>query len=172
MAFRCVLECYVTLAYLIKRGDQTLWQSYRVYGAGQAKLSFLKFTQNEELPTYVSVQTLELLANEDRWQEYLKIDLGHWDKSNLRQMSEVAGVKSEYDVFYSWPSAYAHGQWGAVRDSVLATCLNPLHRLHRIPRTSARTLDDVVPDVCLLVDKILDLVDFVYPSFVMRVRVA
>lgn len=165
MALRTVLECYVTLAYLIKQNDPAMWLSYRVYGAGQAKLSFLKFAENDQSPSYVSVQTLQALANEDQWQEYLKIDLGHWDKSNLRKMSETAGVKADYDSFYSWPSAYAHGHWGAVRDSILTTCMNPLHRLHRIPRPSVRMLDDVLPDACSLCDKILGIVNAAYPSF-------
>ena len=165
MALRTVLECYITLAYLLKRDEPSLWQSYRVYGAGQAKLSFLKLVETEDAPSYISPQTLEVLANEDQWQEYLKIDLGHWDKSNLRQISETAGVKADYDAFYSWPSAYAHGHWGPVRDSVLTVCMNPLHRLHRIARPTARVLNDVLPDVCAIFDKILGLVDRAYPSF-------
>ena len=165
MALRTTVECYVTLAYLINRNDTTLWQSYRVYGAGQAKLSFLKVAEKDESPSYISLQTLQALANEDQWQEYLKIDLGHWDKTNLRQMSEVAGVKTDYDNFYSWPSAFAHGHWGALRDSVLTVCMNPLHRLHRIPRPGARMLNDVIPDICSLFDKILGIVNAAYPTF-------
>jgi len=165
MALRTVLECYITLTYLLERDEPDLWQSYRVYGAGQAKLSYLKLVQKDDGPGYISPATLEALANEDQWQEYLKIDLGHWDNSNLRQMSETAGVKADYDSFYSWPSAYAHGHWGPVRDSVLAVCVNPLHRLHRIARPTARMLNDVLPDVCVIFDKILRLVDRAYPRF-------
>ncbi len=165
MALRTVLECYITLAYLFKRDELNLWQSYRVYGAGQAKLSYLKVSENDEFPSYISPRTLEALTNEDQWQEYLRIDLGHWDKSNLRQMSETAGVKADYDNFYLWPSAYAHGHWGAVRDSVLTVCINPLHRLHRIARPRPRMLNDVIPDVCVIFDKILGLVDREYPTF-------
>jgi hypothetical protein len=171
MALRTVLECYITLAYLVSRDDAKLWQSYRVYGAGQAKLSYLKLLETDDLPGYISPEALEALANEDQWQEFLKIDLGHWDRSNLRQLSESAGVKADYDRFYSWPSTYTHGHWGAVRDSVLTVCFNPLHRLHRIARPTARVLNDVLPDVCGIFDKILELVDRAYPSFPERISV-
>jgi Family of unknown function (DUF5677) len=173
MGLRSVLECYVTLAYLMKKNDEALWRSYRVYGAGQGKLAFLKIDESEELrerPAYVSVDTLKALANEDQWQEFLPIDVGDWEKSDLRKRSEFAGVKADYDRYYSWTSAYAHGNWGAVRSSVFTTCLNPLHRLHRIPLVLARQLGGVIPDMVQLVDQILAFVDGAYPAFETRLR--
>ena len=166
---RTIAECYITLAYLAKKDDAQLWQSYRIYGVGQAKLAFLKLDESTDEPSYVNVQTLEQLANEDMWQEYLNIDLGHWDNTDLRKMSIEAGVKDVYDQFYGWTSTFAHGHWGAIRDTVFETCGNPLHRFHRIPRQSARSLPDVVPDACELVDKILEVAAQLYPDFPHRV---
>jgi hypothetical protein len=168
---RTIAECYITLAYLAKKNDAELWQSYRVYGAGQAKLAFLKLDESAHEPSYVDVQTLEQLANEDMWQEFLNIDLGHWDNTNLRKMSVEARVKDVYDQFYDWTSTFAHGHWGAIRDTVFETCINPLHRLHRIPRQSARTLPDAIPDACQLVDKILEVISQFYPDFPHRVTI-
>lgn len=170
-ALRTIFECYATLAYLAENDAPELWKSYRVYGAGQAKLAYLKLSDNDAKPGYVSTQTLESLANEDMWQEFLKIDLRHWLNSNLRSLSESAGVKGEYDRFYPWTSAYTHGHWAAIRDSVFETCGNPLHRLHRIPRNAARTLEDVVADACELVDRTLSLVDRLYPNLSSRVSI-
>jgi hypothetical protein len=169
MGLRSVVESYITLAYLIKKDDPELWKEHRVYGAGQAKLTFLKLDDMVTPPSYVSIDTLKNLANEDIYQEFLPINLGHWEKTNLRSMSEAAGVKSEYDRFYSWTSTYLHGHWGAIRDSVFDLCHNPLHRLHRIPRPSARRLEDVVPDICYLIDGILDILDSAFPSFPHRI---
>ena len=166
---RTIAECYITLEYLAKKDEAELWQSYRVYGVGQAKLAFLKLDESADEPSYVDVQTLEQLANEDMWQEFLNIDLGHWDNTNLRKMSTEADVKDVYDQFYDWTSVFAHGHWGAIRDSVFETCLNPMHRLHRIPRQSVRTLPNVVPDACQLVDKILESISILYPNFPHRV---
>ena len=168
---RTIVECYITLAYLAKKDDADLWQSYRVYGAGQAKLAFLKLDGLDHQPSYVDAETLEQLANEDIWQEFLNIDLGHWDNTNLRKMSEAADIKDIYDRFYDWSSAFAHGNWGAIREAVFDTCGNPLHRLHRIPRQAPRALPDVVPDACELVDKILEVISQLYPSFSHRVTV-
>ena len=86
-------------------------------------------------------------------------------------MSEDAGVKDIYDRFYSWTSTFSHSHWGALRDSVFDTCGNPLHRLHRIPRESARILPDVLLDACLCVDKILEIISQCYPDFSHRITI-
>jgi hypothetical protein len=171
IALRTIVESFITLSYLAKEDDQELWKSYRVFGAGQAKLQYLKLEDMEASPTYVDTETLKQLANEDVWEEFLSIELGHWEKANLRNQSIKAGTKDDYDKFYAWTSAFAHGHWGPVRDAVYDTCGNPLHRLHRISRDTVRTLPDVVPDACNLVDKLLDVVSQCYPDFPHRVTV-
>jgi hypothetical protein len=168
---RCLLESYVTLAYLANRDERGLWQSRRVYGAGQAKLALLKLADDRIRPEYVTEGTLEELANEDVWQEYLTINLGHWDKTNLRKMAEQARVKETYDRYYPWTSSYTHGHWASVRDACFQTCLNPLHRLHRIPRLQTAMLSDAIPDACVLTDHILGLLDSLYPDFKHRVSI-
>jgi uncharacterized protein DUF5677 len=115
-ALRSLVECFVTFNYLIYRNQKDLWNSHRVYGSGQAKLSFLKLEEkSEDLPSFVKTETLESLANEDMYQEYLSINIGHWDKTNLREMAEKSGVKNIYDKYYSWTSSYLHAQWGSIR---------------------------------------------------------
>jgi uncharacterized protein DUF5677 len=166
---RTLLECYVTLEYLTKENSADLWKSYRVYGAGQAKLAFLKLANSQAATNYISIDTLKSLANEDVWQEFLPIDLGHWAKSDLRALSEKAGVKDVYDRFYPWTSTYGHGHWAAIRDSVFEVCANPLHRIHRIPLSRPRTLGDVVPDACEIIDRLLAIVDKCYPDLAVRV---
>lgn len=167
-ALRTIVECYVTLAYLLKKDSAELWMSYRAYGAGQAKLSLLKLKESDSVPGSINSEVLEQLANEDRWQEFVPIDVGHWDKSDLRKMSEEAGVKPVYDRLYGWNSTFAHGHWCAIRDSVFVTCANPLHRLHRIPRAEAKHLPDVMQDACETVDLILEHISHTYPTFEFR----
>lgn len=171
LSLRTIVESLITLAYLAKKDDSELWKSYRVYGAGQAKLSMLKLDEASDDLSYVNVETLKQLANEDIWDEFLKIELGHWSKTDTRKMSEEASVKDIYDLYYGWTSTYAHSHWGAIRDAVYDTCGNPLHRLHRIPRKAARGLPDVVPDACKCVDKILEIISDCYPNFPHRVTV-
>jgi hypothetical protein len=169
MSLRTLLECFVTLAYLVKRDSDELWRAYRAFGAGHVKLAFIKLNEREGKVGYVKTESLERLANEDVWQEFLPINLGHWEKTNLRAMSQQADVKGGYDQYYGWTSAFSHGHWGAVRDTVLQTCQNPLHRLHRIPRATRRTLEDVVHDACRLVDQVLAEVSKAYLRFDARV---
>ena len=169
VGMRVIAECYVTLAYLLVKDEPELWLSYRVHGAGQAKLAFLKFADSEKAPASIDLKVLEHLANEDAWQEFLPINLGHWDNANLRDMSVTAEVKDVYDKYYPWPSSYVHGQWGAVRDTVLDTCVNALHRFHRIPRFSPRKLPDTISDAITLTNKVLELVSSAYPEFTARV---
>ena len=167
---RTIAENFITLAYLAKKDDPELWQKYRAYGTGQVKKVLLKLDDSKtENPSFVDRDTLEQLANEDMWQEFQTIDLGHWADTNLRKLSEEAGVKDVYDRFYDWTSTFSHGHWPAIRDVVFDTCGNPLHRLHRIPRQSPHVLPDVVPDACQLVDKILEIVSQLYPHFQDRV---
>lgn len=166
---RTILECCITLGYLVHKNDESLWQTYRVYGAGQAKLAFIKLDELDQPSSYVDKNTLQQLANEDMWQEYLPIDLGHWNDTDLRKMSIDANMKDAYDKFYPWTSSFAHGHWGSVRNTVFEICGNPLHRLHRIPKEQTGMLPDVIPDACYLVDRTLELLSIVYPTFNLRV---
>ena len=104
-------------------------------------------------------------------EEFLDINLGHWGKMNLRKMAEQSKTKTLYDDYYALTSSYLHGHWGAIRDSCYATCANLLHRLHRIPQNNYRQLSDILYDACIITNKILDSLDFLYPSFVKRIPV-
>lgn len=164
LALRTLVECNITLAYLLKLDDPAVWKSFRAYGAGQAKLAFLKSEESGNPAASVDVARLERLANEDVWMEFLPINVGHWEGSNLRDMSIKAGVKAIYDRFYSWTSNFSHGHWAAVRESVFDTCANPLHRLHRVPRASLNVLPSVSTDAAEIIDGILELVLQAYPG--------
>jgi hypothetical protein len=173
LGLRALLEAYVTLAYLAKKDASEIWDAYRRYGSGQAKLAFLKLDDDDMRRVgFVDSSALNAIANEDRSLEFVPINVGHWDSSNLRQMSEDAGVKSDYDRFYPWTSAYMHANWGATRSVVFDLCINALHRAHRVMRDAAAPLNDVVPDACELVDQILCVVDVLYPGFPHRVALA
>lgn len=173
IALRALAEVYISLSFLLKIEDPLLWRKFRSYGSGQAKLAFLKtLERGGELPKYVELSTLERLANEDMWQEFVDIDVGHWANKDLRRMSEEAGVKDFYDAYYDWPSTFVHGQWPAIRNTVFEICLNPLHRLHRIPRPPRIDMEDVSWDAVRIGNKILELVNLAYPGFDYRLHSA
>ncbi|WP_202799661.1 hypothetical protein, partial [Rhodanobacter sp. 115] len=88
LALRSLVDACITLNYLFKIDKDELWASYRVYGAGQAKLAFLKAQELEgDLPSFIDEDMLHAISNEDRWQEFLDINIGHWANSNLRKLA-------------------------------------------------------------------------------------
>jgi Family of unknown function (DUF5677) len=155
LLLRTLTECRITLAYLQKKNDPELWAKFRRYGAGQAKLVFLKLSEAKKPPHSISLETLEQLANEDMWEEFVDIDLGHWAGADLRKMAEESGTKNIYDSHYGWTSGFAHGHWSAMRDATLAVCLNPLHRAHRIPILNKPVQGDTLLDAVELVEAMI-----------------
>ena len=163
LGLRAIVEANITLRYLAKKDSKALWTSYRVFGAGQAKLAFLK-AQETDTPSFIDEHALHEIANEDVWQEFLEIDIGHWAKSNLRSLADECEAKDTYDRFYSWSSSFTHSHWGAVRDTNFLTCHNPLHRLHRIPRLLHRELPSIEADAITLVNEMITVLEQLYPS--------
>lgn len=166
---RCLVELFITLKYLYQKDDPTIWLQHRNYGSGQAKLSFLKNLAAEEVPSFVDLTELESYANEDMWQEFQAVDLGSWARLNLRSMAQEVDEKQVYDKYYDWTSGYAHGQWTALRDSCFATCMNPLHRYHRVAVSPRHDMPSILPDACGLLNRMLDILNSLYPSFSPRV---
>jgi len=167
LGLRTILEVRITLRYLLKNDDVKLWEKWRMYGAGQAKLNALKFDDNIDPPKHIDIESIERIAGEDLWEEFLTINLGNWSGLDLRRLSEKADLKDVYDSHYSWTSGYTHGTWGPIRESCYQTCGNPLHRLHRYPES--RALAETVEDAAQIVDCILEDVGIAYPSFTERI---
>lgn len=170
LGLRTILECHISLRYLLNIDNVELWKKWRTYGAGQAKLSALRFDELMDAPKHINQSTIEAIAGEDLWEEFLNIELGSWSGLDLRKLSEKAGVKETYDAHYSWASGYTHGTWGPIREACYETCGNPLHRLHRYPKQ--QRLPDAVADACILFNSILDDLNKAYPGFDYRLNVA
>lgn len=172
LLLRSLTECRISLAYLLRCGNDEMWRKFRSYGTGQAKLALLKHEEMAgQKPQFVTQEALETLANEDYFQEYVEIDLGHWAGKDLRRLAEDSGTKDDYDRYYGWASGFVHGQWGAIRDSNFTHCLNPLHRFHRIPLPYHRILEPTIADALDLVNAILDDVNTAYPGFDLRFEI-
>jgi uncharacterized protein DUF5677 len=173
LVLRTLFELRLTLRYLLQESRDELWQTWRKYGVGQAKLISLKAENFESVaPQYLNGEILKQIANEDFWEEFVGIDLGNWAGSDLRKLSEKVGLKDLYDRYYGWTSGFSHGQWGPIRESVFVLCLNPLHRGHRIPRTETRPqLSLVTADAIDLFDSILRDLAQAYPPFNTRCKI-
>src|SRR3989338_6650334 len=91
LALRSCVEAYITLSYLIKKNEEKVLNDFRNYGIGKMKLSYLKNRDLKDKPSFIDEAFLKEITNEDRWEEFSDIDLGHWTDSDLRKMSEEAG---------------------------------------------------------------------------------
>lgn len=171
LILRTALEYYITLAFLCKKDDATIWLQFRNYGSGQARLSFLKMSDQDEEVSFISRETIESLASEDFWHEYLDIKLGSWSNKNLREMAIEAGVKSIYDRYYDALSGYVHGNWSSILHASFGLCGNPLHRFHRIPHPPRIFKDDATPDLVKILNLSLDLITSLYSPFKPRIRI-
>lgn len=167
LTIRTLTELLITHRYLTSKKDLELYKSYRSHGCGQAKLMLLKLRDGLKEPNYISYETLDLLSNEDYWEEFQEINIGNWAETNLRKMAEESASKDVYDQYYNITSSYVHGQWCAVRDSNYTICLNPLHRFHRIPNIQS-TDTNSIPDIVNLLNRIIDSLVETYPGFDMR----
>ena len=164
---RTLLETYLTLAYLAEKSktEPTIWDEYRMYGNGQANLVYRKFEENNFQTSSLKPEDIEAIANEDKWVEFVPINLGHWDNLDLRKIAEIVGEKPLYDKFFTYTSGFVHANWAAVRESQYQKCLNPLHRLHRIPSFDLPVMGSATNDMVEIVNKILLTVDELYPDF-------
>lgn len=79
LSLRSLTECRISLAYLVRNGTDEMWKKFSSYGAGQPKLALLKREDmSSHKPRFVTQAALEALANEDNFQVYVEINLGHW----------------------------------------------------------------------------------------------
>jgi len=166
LGLRTILETHLNMRYLLSVDNEELWKKWRAYGAGQAKLNALRFDVDMDAPRHINVESVERIAGEDVWEEFLTINLGSWSGLDLRKISEKVGLKPTYDKHYSWTSGYSHGTWAQVRETCYQTCGNPLHRLHRYPERSS--LPDALFDAVQLADEILSDLDGEYPGYPFR----
>jgi len=167
VALRLLVEAYITFKYLLQKEkeESRIWNDYRSYGTGQLKLIYLKLKELGQEISSIRINDLDSLANEDKWIEFVPINLGHWDSVNLRKISEDVGLKKLYDKYYSYTSGYMHANWGAVRESIYQKCINPLHRFHRIPTYDLPLMASVTTDAQEITNCILECLSKAYPKF-------
>jgi hypothetical protein len=83
--------------------------------------------------------------------------------------SSLVETKHHHDRSYDWTSAYTHANWSAVRDTVFVTCLNPLHRFHRIPELPKLSMPSTLEDASRLINRMLDDLNHLYPTIKGRI---
>jgi hypothetical protein len=156
---RIIIEVYIMMKYLSLKEAKIpdIWRKYKAYGIGKYKLILLKLREglgNET--THVFEPIINALVNEPLLEEFTEIDLKYFDKQAIREKAISVGEKNLYDVAYDYDSSYAHGLWGAVRESSMLSCGNVFHNYHSVPdATGAQNLTDVTSDCHKYLTKLL-----------------
>jgi len=165
-SIRAMVEVFIMLKYLLKMSENKpkIWQEYQQYGIGKYKLILLKARETTvDSNSHVNPDLLELLVNEDRWEEFIDTDLRYFDQMNIRQKSEYVDEKELFDIWYDYDSNYSHALWGAIRESAMVKCDNAAHKLHAVPDLfQKQNCIDVIPDMLKLMKKIMTLLDKEY----------
>ena len=134
---RTIIEILIIAKYLIKNENErpNIWDEYKQYGIGKYKLILLKSRENKdkEKLSHFNENLIDILVNENIWEEFQDIDLKYFDKTGMREKSIEVNEKEFYDIFYDYDSSYVHGLWGAIRESSILACNNPNHLFHSIP---------------------------------------
>lgn len=125
------------LKYLLKREIEQpkIWEEYKLYGVSKYKLVLLKARESSsiDITSHFALPVVEALVNEIRWEEFINVDLNYFDKQGIRDKSIDVGEKELYDLFYDYDSSFAHGLWGAVRESSMLHCNSANHQFHTVP---------------------------------------
>lgn len=148
---RTIIEVYIMVKYLLKReiDHPKIWEEYKLYGISKYKLVLLKARESNtyDMTSHFLLPVIERLVNEIRWEEFIDVDINYFDKQGIRDKSIDVGEKELYDLFYDYDSSFAHGMWGAVRESSMLLCNSVDHQFHAVPDIyNNQNLSDVKTD--------------------------
>lgn len=132
---RCLADCAITFAYLLKCGKQEDFRDFKNYGEGQEKLLMLHLQDNYEGETTVEGRDSTAISEElgGFSIEMTNIELGNWSEKDTRKLAVASGMERFYRLVFSPTSSDIHGTWLSLKHSSLNRCAEPLHRFHRLP---------------------------------------
>lgn len=164
---RTIIETYIMMKYLVSQegSKPNIWSEYQAYGIGKYKLILMKLREGKgDGAHHVDERMLDILVNEPQLEEFTDIDLKYFDSAKIREKAIGVGEKDIYDVTYDYDSSYAHGLWGAVRESSMLACDNIFHHFRPVSDASlAQKLPDITWDCYNYLRKLILLVNNRYP---------
>lgn len=168
LSLRIIIEIYIMLKFINNKEDEKpgLWEEYQEYGTGKYKLILIKAREIDEFEnSHLNRELLDFLVNEQIDEMFQNVDFRNFEnKTNIRDKAIKVNEKELFDVYYDYESSYAHGLWGAVRESSMLKCDNPLHLGHNVPDVHLnKNLADVLPDAIRVFKKLLCFINENYP---------
>ena len=136
---RCMVDTHITLVWLATKGTEKDFEQFVEYGLGQEKLLLEHMNARlDELDPNSAILRKEIEGmrswiNSQLITDFLPVNVGSWTKKSVREMAEDTGSLAIYNLSYTPFSSVVHGMWNAIAKINLKFCINPLHRLHRVP---------------------------------------
>lgn len=136
--FRTMLETYINLKYMMHQEGEVsdIYERFKAYGNGKYKLVMSKLREGKYSvsdDSQIDEKLMELMVNEDMDEAFVNMSVGYFDKTGVRTKFQKCGEDELYEVYYEYTTNFAHGIWGAVRESSMLICDNPAHTYHCVP---------------------------------------
>lgn len=160
--YRTMMETYINLKYMLiqEKDVPDIYDRFKAYGIGKYKLVMSKLREHKysvSEDSQVDEKYMELIVNEDMSEAFVNMSVGYFEKNNVKKKFEVCDEKDLYEIHYEYGTNYAHGFWGAIRESSMLICDNPSHAYHSIPDYQAQQmLSSVLFDCESIMRKVFD----------------
>lgn len=137
---RMLAETRIYIQWMANQ-DASIYQRYKDYGAGKAKLYARILNELPADARTVDFETgraqLHALSNTDDVIDYRVVDTGDsFSGKSIRKMAEEAGLLDFYRQVYQMASGVTHSEWWSIESDAMERCQNPLHQGHLIPSLS------------------------------------
>lgn len=182
IAFRTMVEAYIMLKYIVLHEQEVpdIYDQFKAYGIGKYKLVMAKLREGKysiDNDSQIENHYLELLVNEDYNEMFVNMSIGYFDKTKIKDKFSECGEDKLYEIYYEYGTNYAHGFWGAIRESAMLFCDNPAHGYHAVPDyLGEQKLKSVRCDCEMIIKKVLatisseiDMPEFYYNSKILLV---
>jgi hypothetical protein len=141
---RTAVEVLIDLAWFAtdEGRDESAPHRFKDFGRGRLKLVLLNFEDvAAKLGTNPLVEeileTLDEEVNREIGENFQDISLeATFTGRDLRKMAMAAGVEPLYKLQLSPMSSVVHAEWPMLTRYAMRLCINPVHRLHWMPRTN------------------------------------
>lgn len=166
-AVRTIVEVYIINKYMLLIAEKypNVWEGYMEYGMGKYKLTVLKNRRDGEKSfDHIESRILGVLINEKKSEEFLDSEFSYFNKDNIKTKFEKVGEKQLYDSLYEYDTNFVHGMWGAIRESSMTICNNPLHGYHStVDVDREQKLINVQKDLITISNKMMKILTKEYP---------
>lgn len=163
---RNMIENYIMIKYMVKLEVEkpSIWDEFESYGLGQYKLVLARHRESDnKRESHVNTPIIEAIVNEYTFEEFQDMDTSYFMNEAIRVKAGKVNEDYLYGLYYDYDSAFEHGLWGAIRESVLLKCDNPAHQYHCVPNINEEVmLKSVFPDCVHVMNKTIHYLDSIY----------